>query len=71
MNEKQKAKKLIEKFYRFSRGQSEQARLINAKESALICMDEIQKEHNPPWMMSDERWTYWQNVKTEIQNYHL
>jgi hypothetical protein len=69
MEEKQKAKELILSFYRYAKGQTNEARLINAKFSAIKCADEIQKEHNPPWMMSDERWSYWQKVKTEIQNY--
>ena len=41
IDEKQKAKELIESFYRCSKGQTNEARLINAKFSASCCVDVI------------------------------
>ena len=64
MNEKQKAKELIEEFYRYAKGQTNEARLINAKFSAIKCVDEILSVQ-----YSVNGIKYWCKVKTEIQNY--
>ncbi len=76
MGKKEKAKELIEKFY------NKQIEVLNkhlttplneieleiAKESALICVDEML---HVSWFTHKNKieYRYWQNVKTEIENY--
>jgi len=75
MTPKDKAVQLVSLFTKFSLSDDEDGmweswylkRKKSAKQCALIAVDEIIEEHNPPWMMSDERRNYWQKVKQEIE----
>ncbi len=62
MTPKEKAKELVSKMRR-----DNEMPYQYAKQCAVISVDEIIKEHYPPFIMSDERYNYWQEVKQEIQ----
>ncbi len=78
MTEKEKAKELVDVFIPFSDASnplghySDSVALANAKQCALICVEEIlslkcesvPKENNPHHYYSRE---YWQQVKQEIE----
>lgn len=57
----EKAKKLVEKFYRYvHKGDSTVLPDTLAKQCAIICVDEILSE-------SEAQYEYWQQVKAEIE----
>lgn len=77
MGEKEKAKELIEKFIPYAHfwvhdfGNQKDyniERLENAKQCALICVDEML---HVSWFTHKNKieYRYWQNVKTEIENF--
>jgi hypothetical protein len=80
MEAKDKARELVDKFRQYSNAYKWTAnvasreivivdvyeQLKNAKQCALIAVDEIVKERTPPFIMSDDRWNYWQEVKKYI-----
>lgn len=80
MNEKQKAKELIDKFLpltdecvypkNYNQLQFQTSPNIeNSKECALICVDEIMDEHfGEDTDYSYRRYNYWQQVRNEIIN---
>jgi hypothetical protein len=66
MNAEQKAKELVDKFYEVvddNRFSSRDWGKATAKQSALICVDEIMKVR----FMDKEVEEYWQQVKENIQ----
>jgi hypothetical protein len=78
MEPKDKAKELVDKFKKYSRSQSsgflvsnEDIWIKNAKENALICVDEIINElsKTPASANSwgEEKVEYWLEVKKEIE----
>jgi hypothetical protein len=73
MTPKEKAKELFLKYYRDSDLLVEELSLIQAKECAMIAVDEIIKS-NPTndnelyAEMVDDAIKYWQEVKKEIEN---
>ena len=72
MESKQKAKELVEKYKEFTEDNHAE-RYCNAKQCAIICVDEILNS-NPSyddyggdgWKIIDNT-EYWQEVKNEIQ----
>ena len=80
MNPKEKAKELIEKLLpnvycylgsgMLTNEYSEEVALSNAKKQALICVDEMLKEHENLLLIyiseSKKRVIFWQEVKQEI-----
>jgi hypothetical protein len=68
MTPKEKAKELFEKFIPMTKDWDELNGWIdnvnNAKQCALIAIDEIIKEHYP---QDAKRCEYWDEVKTEIE----
>ena len=70
MTPKEKAKKLIKRYYRDSDLLVEDLSWIQAKECALIAVDEIVKAIDFDWMERqnlDRELNYWQQVKEEIE----
>ena len=64
MEAKQKAKELVEKYKEFTEDNHAE-RYCNAKQCALIAVDEILKEHYP---QDIKRCDYFMEVKQEIEN---
>jgi hypothetical protein len=72
MTPKEKAIELIKRYYRDSDLLVEDLTWIQAKECALIAVNEIidsyTKEKSNGYIISDKIITYWEEVKTEINN---
>ncbi len=76
MTPKEEAKKLIDKFKSYvssettSKHHDENRQLSNAKECALICVEEI-INHDPinPFNCLEDAEKFWREVKKEIENY--
>jgi len=69
MKAKDKAKELVEKYYAFiDFSEVYQPSSKSAKQSALICVDEIINTYPTPWssLDIDPQKEYWQEVKQEI-----
>jgi hypothetical protein len=72
MTPKEKAKEMVNKFYYYVESISESQQQENAKNCALIAVDEIIKESPSKiyWQTYDDETpsaiTYWQEVKEEI-----
>ena len=63
MNEKEKAKELVDKYYLLVDSNfTEQATMYTAKQCALVCVDEIINDYEGEPLNN-----YWQGVKTEIE----
>ena len=62
---KEKAKELVDKFMNHSWNGEDNLWTENAKQCALIAVDEIL---NAVTTIADKKYDYWQQVKTEIQN---
>jgi hypothetical protein len=70
MTPKEKASQLVKRFYRDSDLLVEDLSFIQAKECALIAVDEIL--HSRPIITDSQveyQYNYWQEVKQEIENY--
>lgn len=68
MTEKEKAKELVEKFMNVEYNNDKYIRHSEAKQCALITVDEINKFLNIVQDdVSDRVFVYWQRVKTEIE----
>jgi len=65
--EQQKAKELVERFYMFTWTAVKAASNADAKQCALICVDEIDKELSYSFLFNDKRRIFYRNVKQEIQ----
>ena len=74
MNHKEKAKELIEMFIFFASNEgttedgfiySDEMQMFNAKQCALVAVDEILNEY---WSHDTKRRNWWQEVKQEIEN---
>ena len=63
MNEKEKAKELIDKMWIYSIPNANGS-WNNAKQCALICVDEIL---NAVTTIADKKYDYWQEVKKQIE----
>ena len=65
MTPKEKAKELVQLYsYRIHTSSCIHNNKINAKESALICINEIINEY---WSHDTKRRDWWQEVKKEIE----
>ena len=62
MTPKEKAKELVDKYINFNLGKD------GTLTCALIAVDEIINERYHPFIMTDSRYNYWQEVKQEINN---
>jgi hypothetical protein len=74
MTEKEKAKELIDKFFPFVEAQTSHQQDSNAKQCALISCKELinatkYQAHIANAYTPIETTEYWQQVKTEIENY--
>ena len=76
MTAKEKAVELVDKFAKYSHtdfdyskgGYQVKSQIANAKECALIAVDEILGEiYSNKIITSDEKRIFWQQVKTEIE----
>ena len=74
MTPKEKAKELIEMFIFFASNEgttedgfiySDEMQMFNAKQCALVAVDEILNEY---WSHDTKRRNWWQEVKQEIEN---
>jgi len=65
MTPKEKAKELFDKYFEFVEAYSVQGQNENAKQCALIAVDEILKRNEP---IQGHFWDYWEEVKQEIIN---
>ena len=68
MNAKEKAKELIKRYYRDSDLLVEDLSWIQAKECALIAVDEILNHHSQEQGLYRIDTYYWQQVKSELQS---
>ncbi len=68
MTPKEKAKELVDKYWSIGEQEWQDTPLTweEAKQCALIAIDELIKEHYP---QDIKRCEYWQKVKEEIKNY--
>jgi hypothetical protein len=71
MNEKEKAKELVDKFKPFAYANlfsfREESHLINCKKSALICVNEILSIKLLWYQKDTKEIDYWNDVKKEIE----
>lgn len=69
MEAKEKAKELIEKyFYLFSVKLENTIANYEAKQCALIAVNEISKAVESDWSFMERKQNFWQQVKIEIEN---
>lgn len=64
---KEKSVELFNKFIRHSKGQTDEARKIHAKQCALIAVEEILKTTPMYTGNLNPKWKYWGEVKQEIE----
>jgi hypothetical protein len=64
---KEKAKELVDKYFKGSDLLYHDLSWIQAKECATIAVDEIINEYND-FIQTHEQFLYWQQVKIEIEN---
>jgi hypothetical protein len=67
MTPREKAIELFDKYFPLVEAFSSYQQEYNTKQCALIAVEEIIKEHYPPFLTSDGRHNYWQEVKQEIK----
>ena len=72
MTPKQKAEELINKFHKFTytavRAHKTSGEYADAKQCALVAVEEILSLFSPMWVHIEE---YYKEVKQEIENYEL
>lgn len=68
MTPKEKAKELFDKHFEFVEALSVQNQIENAKQCALITVDEIIKPSFHGYIYINSIGNYWEEVKQEIKN---
>ena len=72
MNEQEKARELVERFYKATVSVESIGDKSSAKQCALICVEEFLTEYDTKILSGrpshlEARKAYWQNVKSEIE----
>ena len=71
MTPKEKAKELFDKHFEFVEALSTRNQIYNAKQCALITVDEIIDTHQWDGGIDYDEMRYWEQVKQEIKNITL